>query len=329
MSDVLTQSEIDELLNALSAGNVDVKEEASPSMQQKKIKVHDFRRPSKFAKDHLKTLNIIYENYARLLNNYLSAYLRAGLQIEVLSVEPLTFYEFNNSISNPAVLGIVNFSPLPGSVVIDLSPNVAFAIIDRVLGGGGAGLEKVRGFTDVEIVLVEKMMKGFVDMMQEPWETIIDIQPRLEKIETNVQFAQLMSPNEIIALVTLSIKIGDAEGMVNICIPHMVVEPVLSKLSTKFWFSTVEKGSTKELKATIHSKIEKIYVPIKAILGKSEITVSDFLELREGDVLPLETDVNAEIQVKVGELLKFYARPGVRKNKTALKISRVISREED
>jgi flagellar motor switch protein FliM len=329
MSDVLSQSEIDELLNALNSGDVDVKAEASSSKQQKKIKAHDFRRPSKFAKDHLKTFNIIYENYARLLNNYLSAYLRAGVQIEVLSVEPLTFYEFNNSISNPAVLGIVNFSPLPGSVVIDLSPNVAFSIIDRVLGGGGVGLEKVRGFTDVEIVLVEKIMKGFVDVMKEPWETIIDIQPRLEKIETNVQFAQLMSPNEIIALVTLSIKIGDAEGMVNICIPHMVVEPVLSKLSTKFWFSTVEKGSTKELKATIHSKIEKMYVPIKAILGKSEITVNDFLELREGDVLPLETHVNAEIQVKVGELLKFYARPGVRKNKTALKISRVILREED
>jgi flagellar motor switch protein FliM len=329
MSDVLSQSEIDELLNALSSGEVDVKINTSSDNKEKKVKEHDFRRPSKFAKDHLKTFNIIYENYARLLNNYLAAHLRTGVQIDVLSVEPLTFYEFNNSISNPAVLGIIQFSPLPGSVVIDLSPNVAFSIIDRVLGGGGAGIEKVRGFTEVEIVLVEKMMKGFVDVMKEPWETIIEIQPRLDKIETNVQFAQLMSPNEIIALVTLSIKVGEAEGMVNICIPHMVVEPVLSKLSTKFWFSTVEKGSTKELKATIHSKLEKMYVPVKAILGKSEITVNDFLELREGDVLPIDTNVNEEIQVMVGDLLKFYARPGVRKNKTALKISRVILREED
>lgn len=329
MSEVLSQSEIDELLNALNSGEVDSKEESTLDDEKRNIKLHDFRRPSKFAKDHLKTLNIIYENYARLLNNYLSGHLRASVNVEVISVEPLTFYEFNNSISNPAVLGIVNFSPLSGSIIIDVSPNIAFAIMDRVLGGFGTGVEKIREFTEVEMVIVEKMMKNFAEVMKEPWENIIDIDPQFEKIETNVQFAQLISPNEIIALVTLNVKVAETEGMVNICIPHMVVEPIVPKLSTKFWFATNENVTKSEYKETINSKIQKTYVPIKAILGNTDITVDEFLQLSKGDVLLLDKKVDTDISVSVGDLLKFYAKPGVKKNKLALKINKVLTREEE
>lgn len=329
MSDILSQSEIDELLNALNSGEVDAKEESTSDDNKRNIKLHDFRRPSKFAKDHLKTLNIIYENYARLLNNYLSGQLRTSVNVEVLSAEPLTFYEFNNSISNPAVLGIVNFSPLSGSIIIDVSPNITFAIMDRVLGGFGTGVEKIRDFTEVEMVLVEKMMKNFAEVMKEPWENIIDINPELEKIETNVQFAQLISPNEIIALITLSVKVAEIEGMVNICIPHMVVESIVPKLSTKFWFSTIENNSKSEYKETINSKIQKTYVPIKAVLGSADITVDEFLQLSKGDVLLLDKKVDTDIPVSVGDLLKFYAKPGVKKNKLALKINKVLTREEE
>lgn len=329
MSEVLSQSEIDDLLKALTSGDVDVKPDADSAEQKKKVKVHDFRRPSKFAKDQLKTLRIIYENYSRLLNNFLSGYLRSNVQIEVLSVEPLTFSEFNNSITNPAVLGIVKFSPLKGSVIMDVSPNVAFAVIDRVLGGVGQGVEKIREFTEVEMVLIERMLKNFIQSMVEPWQNIIELKPSLEKIETNAQFAQLISPNEIIALITLSIKMGDAEGMMNICIPHMVVEPVTSQLSTRLWFSNISANTSEEQKGALHTKIEKTPVPVKAILGTTDILVYDFLDLRKGDVLPLKTNVNTEVQVMVGDLLKFYARPGVRKNKLALKITQVIRGGED
>jgi flagellar motor switch protein FliM len=343
VSDVLSQSEIDELLNALNTGDMEDEspkkaisstesslDEIDPeSKKEKNIKIHDFRRPSKFAKDHLKTLHIIYENYARLLNNYLSGFLRASISVEVLAVEPLTFYEFNNAISTPAVLGIVNLKPLPGSIIIDISPNIAFAIIDRVLGGLGVGVDKIREFTEVEMALLERVMKNFIDAMRESWENIIEIQPYLEKIETNVQFAQLVSPNEITALATLSIKISGTEGMVNVCIPHMVVEPVVPKLSTKFWFSTTEKTTQKEVKESIQSKIQKTYVPLKAVLGRTEISVHDFLDLKEGDVLPLDSKVHADVEVFVGELMKFYAKPGLKKNKMALKINKVLLREED
>lgn len=326
MGDILSQNEIDELLKALNTGELDV-EQIQTTTVEKKIKLHDFRRPSKFAKDHLKTLHIINENYARLVTNFLSGYLRTLVQVEVISVEPLTYYEFNNSISNPAVLAMVDFAPLNGSIIYELAPNISFALIDRILGGRGVTIDKIRGFTDVELAIVEKIIVQMLNLMKEPWENIISIKPRLEKIETNAQFAQIISPNEIIALITLSTKIGQVEGMINICIPHMVVEPIVSKLSSKYWFSLEDKGRTPEIKESIEKKVEETRVPVRAILGRTLATVGDIIELQIGDVIPLDTASNGKLEVLVGDLLKFYAAPGVRKNKVAIKILEVLKRE--
>lgn len=328
MGDILSQNEIDDLLKALNTGEIDV-QQMQTTTQERKIKNHDFRRPSKFAKDHLKTLHIINENYARLVTNFLSGYLRTLVQVEVISVEPLSYYEFNNSISNPVILAVVDFTPLAGSIILEMAPNIAFALIDRILGGKGTSLERIRGFTEVELAIIERIIIQILNLMREPWENVISIRPRLEKIETNAQFAQIISPNEIVALVTLSARVGEVEGMINICIPHMVVEPIVSKLSTKFWFSTVEKEITKETLKSIETKIENTKVPVKALLGKTTITVNDFLELQQGDVISLDSHVIGDLDILIGDLLKFKAKPGVKKNKVSVKITEVLRREEE
>lgn len=323
MGDILSQNEIDDLLKALNTGELDVKE-MQTSSKEKKVRVHDFRRPSKFAKDHLKTLNIIYENYARLVTNFLSGYLRTLVQVDVISVEPLAYYEFNNSISNPVILAIVDFTPLNGSIIFEVAPNISFALVDRILGGRGSGLEKIRGFTEIEIAIVERIIIQILNLMREPWENVISIRPRLDKIETNAQFAQVISPNEMVALVTLSAKVGDVEGMLNICIPHMVVEPVVSKLSTKFWFSIIEREITNETKEVIGKKIENTEVPVKALLGSTRLNVADVVCLQKGDVIPLNQDIDKDLKIMVGDIHKFYGVPGVKKNKVAVKLSEVI-----
>jgi flagellar motor switch protein FliM len=165
--------------------------------------------------------------------------------------------------------------------------------------------------------------------MREPWENVVSIRPRLEKIETNAQFAQIISPNERVALITLSTRVGEVEGMINICIPHLVVEPILPKLSTRYWFSTVEKETSKETRESIELKIENTVVPVKAILGKTTITVNDFIELQSGDVISLDTAINGDLEIMVGDLHKFYGKPGVRKSKVSIKITDVIRREDD
>lgn len=328
MSDVLSQGEIDALLQALSTGEVDVTE-ITEETKEKKVKKYDFRRPDKFAKDQLRTLQIIHENYARLLNTFLSGYLRSLTQVELLTVEQLTYYEFSNSISNPAVLGIVDFSPLSGQIIVDITPDIAFVMIDRILGGIGSVLDETRTFTEIEITLLRKIMKQIIKIVKEPWENVLNVEPRLEKIETNSQFAQIVSPNETIALITLSVRIGEVEGMINICIPHLVIEPMLQNLSTKFWFATLNKERTSEDEMMLTSRVEKTEVELKAVIGETYITVSDFLDLQIGDVIQLDTLISDDVKIYIGDSMKFSGKPGTKKKNVAIQISNVIKKGEE
>lgn len=328
MGDILSQNEIDDLLKALSSGEINA-HEIQTTTQERKIKTHDFRRASKFAKDHIKTLNIIYDNYARLVTNFLTGYLRTLVQVDVVSVEALPYSDFSNSVANPVIMAVVDIAPLSGSIILEIEPHIAYALVDRILGGKGSTMERVREFTEIELAIIERITIQMLNLMREPWENVLSIRPRLDKIETNAQFAQIVAQNETVALITLSARIGEADGMMNICIPHMVVEPIVSKLSTRFWFSNVEKEATPEMKRDIEKGVQSTAVPVKAVLGRTKITVGDFLELQSGDVLALDSGVNEELEVRVGDLLKFYAIPGVRKNKVAVKITRVVKKEEE
>ncbi len=322
MADVLSQNEIDSLLQALSTGELDV-EDIQDDEQDARIRSYDFKSPKKLAKDQLRTLQIIHENFSRMLNTFLSGYLRSYVQTEVTSVEELSYYEFSNSIVNPAVISIINFHPLTGQILLDLSPSIAFTLIDRILGGSGKNYEETRTFTEIEITLIKKLMKQMLTLMIDPWENVIELQPTLEKMETNSQFAQIVSPNETVALITLNLKIGDVEGMLNICIPHIVIEPILSKLSTKFWFSSISKTASEEDKYSLKNRVKKSRINVSIQLGSTYITVKEFLGLQKGDVILLDKSTKDEIEVLVGEKRKYFAIPGTINNKIAIKITKI------
>lgn len=324
----MSQNEIDELLKALSTGEVNV-DEIKEEKMEKKVRKYDFKSPKKLAKDQLRTLQIIHENFSRTLNTFLSGYLRSFVQAEVLSVEELSYYEFGNSIVNPSVLSIVNFNPLSGQIIIDLSPSIAFTVIDRILGGSGKPFDEVRTFTEIETTIIKKLMRQILEIMIDPWENVIELEPKLDKIETNSQFVQIVSPNETVALITLSLKIGEIDGMLNVCIPHIVIEPILEKLSTKFWFSSISKSVTDEDKKTLQKRVEKSKVNLSAQLGSTHITVRDFLELQIGDVIGLDKVAHEELEIEVGDKLKFFGVPGTVKNKMAIKITKIIKGVEE
>lgn len=328
MSEVLSQNEIDALLSALNSGELNV-QEIKEEKEERKVKDYNFKIPNKFAKDHTRTLQIMHENFSRLLQTYLSGYLRALVQIEVISVDQLTYNEFTNSMPSPSVLGIVEFSPLNGSIIVEMTPSIAFAMIERILGGSGNTFERSRGFTEIELSLLEKIMNQIIMYFREPWKNVIELKPRLKKIETNPQFAQIMSPNETVALITLNTKVGNIEGMIHICIPHLVIEPVIPKLSTKFWFSGISKDITGSDLKLIEKKIQSTLLPVKVVLGSSSITIEDFLGLSIGDVIPLNTYINEDLKIYVGNLLKFYGKPGLRKNKVSVKITKVEKKGDD
>lgn len=328
MSEVLSQNEIDALLNALNTGEVDVSD-MKEDTSEKKVKVYDFRNPKKIAKDQLRTLEIINENFGRLFQTFLSGHLRSPVQISVLTVDQYAYSEFSNAIVNPAFLSIIDFNPLPGEIIIDISSNIAFTVVDRLLGGVGEKVDEKRNFTEIEQTLLQNLMSKSMSLLSKAWENVIEINPIFKKIETNPQFAQIVSPNETIALITLSISIGKVEGMINFCIPHVVLEPILEKLSTKLWFSRNErKGTDNNNINLIEKSLKSAKVELKAEIGKSILSVAEIQGLSQGDVIELDNFDGNNSRIKIGTNLKFYCEPGSIGNNIAVKITSV-KREGD
>jgi len=326
LGEVLTQSEIDNLLAALSGENLDVNQTSSGL--EKGIKPYDFERPVKFSKEHLRTLEIIYEHYGRLISTNLPVYLRKNVQVSVADSEAVIYSEFSNALTNPVILGIVNFAPLNGNIIVELSTNLGFAMIDRMLGGQGNPLEKNREFSEIEMIILEKIMVICIQLMHEPWKNVAEINPVLERIETNAQFAQIIAPGDMIAFITLNIKMGDTEGYMNICLPFFTLEDVIDNLNTKFWYSTLQKQDHSDYENQIESLIKRVDVPVRAVLGSSQVSVSDFLNLQVGDIIRLNSKVDTEMNVFVGNMRKFTALPGSVKENYAVRVTSVI-REGD
>jgi flagellar motor switch protein FliM len=210
---------------------------------------------------------------------------------------------------------------------MELSPNLGFSMIDRMLGGKGLPLEKSRDFSEIELTLLERIMVICMQLLREPWKNVLDINPTLDRIETNPQFAQIIAPSEMIAIVTLNIKVGDVEGLMNICLPYFTLENIMDKLNTKFWFSTIQDSSDEDYEAYIEAMIKRVQVPIRAVLGKSSISVGDFTSLQTGDVIRLDNRVDNELAVYVGNLKKFMAVPGSSKDKYAVRVTSILGEE--
>jgi flagellar motor switch protein FliM len=324
MTEVLSQDEIDQLLTAISTGEVEG-EEAIKKAEARKIKIYDFKRPDKFSKDQIRTLQMMHETFARLTTTSLSAQLRAIVSVHVASVDQLTYEEFLRSIPNPTTLAVINMDPLKGSSILEIDPSITFTVIDRLFGGPGEAAKINRELTDIELSVIEGIIVRILGNLREAWSNVIDLRPRLGNIETNPQFAQIVPPSDMVVLITLETKVGDVEGMTNFCIPYLTIEPIISKLSAQYWYSSIRKGGTSENLAILKQRLDTVYVAIGAELGGLDITVRDVLNLGKGDIIKLEnTKVGDEMELKIGTMKKFYARPGVVGNHLAVQITRKI-----
>jgi flagellar motor switch protein FliM len=327
MGEVLSQAEIDALLNALSDGSVD--EETIKMSSPQKIRVYDFKRPNKFSKGHLNSLLNIHENFCRALATYLAGNLHTAVDAKVLSTEQVTYDEFTRSLPYPTILGIFSMSPLEGSALIELSPSLAFIMVDRLLGGQGLEITKNRDLTEIERKIIASRLGRIVQLVGEAWAEIFELKPQLTDMETNSQFTQIVAPNEMVVVITMEIKIADSTGMINICIPYIVIKDILEKLNTLLLFSSEGKVISQEERKLIREKIERARVPMKVFMGKTQITVHDLLHLERGDVIPLNQGIKEPLAVYVGEFMKFKGVPGLHGNKMAVQITEVLSKGGD
>lgn len=327
MSDVLSQEEIDKLLMSISSGEPQAIE-IEPA-DEKKISVYNFTKPSKFNKEQLKTLEIIFESFGRDVASFLTGYLRTPVTIQISDSEQVSYAEFANSLLNPVILSIIDFSPFKGSIIAELSSNLGYSIIDRVLGGTGNYKGDTSEFTEIETRLITKVMEQIISFLGEPWSSVCEVTPKVERVETNSQFAQVIDPTEMIALITTKINIGDTEGTMNFCIPHLVIEPIVADLNTKNWFSQRQEDAQIEYRSTVEKQLEDTFIPISVLIGKTNITVDEFINIQVGDVIPLDSYITSDLRVNVENKTKFYAKPGISKGKNAIQITSIIGKEEN
>jgi flagellar motor switch protein FliM len=322
MAEVLSQSEIDALLSALSSGELSA-EEIRKDESDRKIRNYDFKRAMRFSKDQIRSLTRIFENFSRLLTTYFSAQLRTYIQIQVVSVEQLPYEEFIRSIPKVTILNVFGVHPLEGKFVMEVNPNIAYAMLDRLLGGQGVGQDEVRNLTEIETTVMVRMFGRSLDYFGEAWKGVADLSPQLDMLEINPQFMQLVSPNETVAVVSLSSKIGETTGMINICMPHVVLEPIMPKLSAHYWMNTKRSTNTKDQEA-IRNSLKKAYLPVSAVLGSSAISVGEFLQLAVGDVIKLDNDIQQNVEIKIGSHTKYLGQPGVSRGRIAVQVTEVI-----
>ncbi len=320
MNEVLSQDEIDQLLQAISSGESE-SDDFKPVSDTRKIKIYDFKRPDKFSKEQIRTVSIMHETFARLTTTSLSAQLRSLVHVHVASVDQLTYEEFIRSIPTPTTLAVINMDPLKGNAVLEIDPAITFSIIDRLFGGTGQGAKVSRDLTDIEQSVMEGIIVRILANMREAWTQVIDLRPRLGQIETNPQFAQIVPPTEMVVLVTLETKVGEEEGMMNLCIPYLTIEPIISKLSSQFWFSSVRRSSTTQYLGTLKEKLSDVDMDVVAEIGTINLPIRDVLALRIGDVVNLSTvRVGDPLTLSVGNKKKFLCQPGVVGKKMAVQV---------
>ncbi len=326
MTEILSQTEIDQLLAAISSGDTDSDDFRSTS-DSRKIKIYDFKRPDKFSKEQIRTVSIMHETFARLTTTSLSAQLRSMVHVHVASVDQLTYEEFIRSIPTPTTLAVINMDPLKGNAILEIDPAVTFSIIDRLFGGTGQGGVKIqRDLTDIEQSVMEGIIVRILANMREAWTQVIDLRPRLGQIETNPQFAQIVPPSDMVILVTLETRVGEEEGMMNFCIPYITIEPIISKLSSQFWFSSVRRTSTTQYVGVLKEKLSEVDMDVVAEVGTINLPVRDVISLRTGDIVRLSNvKVGDPFTLNVGSRRKFLCQAGVIGRKVAVQILKKLA----
>jgi len=327
MSEVLSQHEIDALLSAISSGDMEV-EEIRSQEEERRVKVYDFKRALRFSKDQMRNLTRIHEQFARVLTTHFSAQLRTYVQFTVNTVEQLPYDEFIHSIPNMTLINLVNLHPLDGRVIFEVNPNVAYAMLDRLLGGPGEGMNKIENLTEIETRILTQLFKRAFVQYGAAWESIAEIEAEYDDLEINPQFLQLVSPNETVILVSIYVTVGEVSGTLNVCLPFVTLEPIIPKLSSHFWMQQ-EKRKSADNQESEHMQTQLMgsIVDLKAVLGQTELSFGELLHLEVGDCLSLQTRTSDPVELFVDDRKMFKARPGLNGKHLALQVLQRIEEE--
>ncbi|MFX4261929.1 flagellar motor switch protein FliM [Pelotomaculum propionicicum] len=327
--DILSQNEIDALLDALSTGEVKMNE-LQESPKQIDYKLYDFRRPNKFSKEQLRTLQVLHGGFARLLSNFLTGYLRSNIQVEVASVDQLTFEDFIRSIPTPTVLVVFSLSPLKGTAIAQLDPVFLFPMIDLFFGGNGEAPRNIRDLTDIELSVARKLTIKILDNLALAWKDIVQVEPAIESVETNPHLHQVYSFNEIVALISFTTQVGESsKGFINLCLPYTLLDPVVSHLTIQRRFGPQLSDLSEQERKKMVYWLGQPSVELTVLAGQTWVNVNDFLQLQVGDVLLLDRKVDQDMDMYIEEQMKFKVQAGTLGSQLAVQITGLVEGEKD
>ena len=331
MSDeVLSQDEVESLLSAMEASVPTVPTAADVQgtrtakqvgRTRDKVVPYDFKRPERVGKEQMRALQSLHEGFGRNFGAAISGMLRTMVDVNLTSVDQLTYSEFVFSLENPTCFNLLKAEPLDGNLILDISPGVLYPIIDRLLGGGKeTSATTRRPLTDIELRLVSRVTNVFLEQLKKAWENVLTLELSVERVESNPQLVQVVPPNEVVILISFELTIGEVRGMLNFCVPYNAIEPYSSKLAANTWVSFAQSGTTPESQQQIARQLDGSLVEMVVTLAETSITTADLIGLRVGDVITTETDIRQPLDVKVEGVPKFAASPGALKGKKAIQL---------
>lgn len=332
MADILSQEEIDALLQAVDEDGADVDtaatETTSKPLEERQVIIYDFKRPNRVSKEQLRAIKGIHDKLARNLASQISSIMRSIVEIRLHSVDQMTYGEFLMSLPSPTSFNVFSIKPLDGNCVLEINPSIAFPMIDRLLGGSGDGFESNRELTDIEINLLDAILRIMMQRLKESWSLITDMYPNVEAKESSPNVVQVVSQNEIVIMVVMEIIIGNSSGMINICYPVIYLEPILSRLANRdimLGETSAKKSRNKELK-TLVGRAEVLY---EAILGRTIISVGEFLGLKTGDILRLDRGADDKAIVSIDKKDVFLAQIGLHRFRKSIRLEELIKTDKD
>ena len=325
---MLSQEEIDALVNQLAVP------ELGTLADERKVKPFDFRfnkRLDKFSSNQLQTLRTLHDNFTRLLNNSLSVYLRTRVEAAIVAIDQVSYGDFIASIGSPSILSIFSMDPLPGSGIVQVDLNLVFSIIDRLLGGPGWHAQKLRDLTDIERTLMQRFMARMLNSYRESWNYLLTLSLKIEALDSNPQFIPRIIPlDQIVALVTCELKVGEMSGLMNFCLPYQVLQQLGSQLSDFTWSPSViaGRGASDADVSQLTRNVERAPVDVTVELGKTIVSLRDLIALQPGDLVLFDKPVAEPLAVCVNEREKFKVFPGVNRDRLAVRVSHVVESEE-
>lgn len=327
--EVLSQSQIDDLLNSLTSGQVTAEEIQEES--GKRVKDYDFRTPKRFTKEQLKIVSSVYENYSRLLSSYFTSMLRLFVEVECTHIEEQRYSEFNNALPDSVMMGIgeIRFTGSNednNTIIMDISKPIAFSVIERLLGGTGDGLDPEREFTEIEHSLMENVFKGAFPQMSDSWFNYFELDSLYRKIETNSRLVQVIAADETVVIIMIDVTIKDLQGSINICVPAVCLEEILKKIDSQHMrnLRRINSAGDKERRELVMRYLQESELELRCVVGHTEVSLGDVLYLNVGDVLQLGKPINSQVDLNVGESCWFHGNIGIQRGKKAIQIKEVL-----